>query len=304
MAVARHRSSSSAWWSRPPRTVVLAGMSAVAVVVALAVGLSRGGPSESPSAPSSPGAVRLGAEVGATAPPGSGVEYAALPLHGTNPVTGSGTFWGWALLDRRTGELWGSPNFDQPNRTVSMIKFWLAALYLRAHPEPTQGMLSQLTSMIRDSNNDVADSVFFGLGGINAEINPMAELCGVTGPYIRPGYWWASTWISPRDTALLGDCVADGRVAGPQWTDWLLGEMRQVRGYGDFGIRWAFPSDVRSTIAIKNGWNDLDDGLYYTNCLAITDDWVLAVETRGTAVAGRDNCVNVTKQLLAAPPAG
>jgi hypothetical protein len=121
--------------------------------------------------------------------------------------------------------------------------------------------------------------------------------------YIRPGYWWASTWISPRDTVLLGDCVADGRVASPQWTEWLLNEMRNVRGYGDFGIRWAFPEDVRSTIAIKNGWNDLDDGLYYTNCLAIADDWVLAVETRGTAIAGRDNCVNVTKQLLV-PPAG
>ena len=273
------------------------------VVVALVVGLSGGGGSATPAAPSSPGAELLGAEAGATAPPGSGVQYAALALHGTNPVTGSGAFWGWALLDRRTGELWGSPNVDQPNRTVSMIKFWLAALYLRAHSEPSQSMLNQLTSMIRDSNNDVANTVFFGLGGIRAEIDPMTQLCGITGPYIRPGYWWASTWISPHDTVLLADCVADGRVASPQWTEWLLNEMRNVRGYGDFGIRWAFPEPERSTIAIKNGWNDLDDGLYYTNCLAITDDWALAVETRGTATAGHDNCVNVTKQLLAAPPA-
>ena len=182
-----------------------------------------------------------------------------------------------------------------------MIKFWLGGLYLREHPQPSQAMLNQLSTMIRDSNNDVANDIFFGLGGRLPFVAAMETVCGVTGPYILPGWWWASTWISARDAARLAACLAEGRVANPQWTEWLLGEMRQVRGGGNFGIRFAFPEPIRSTIAIKNGWN-IEDGVWYVNCLAIGDTWVLATESRaGSFITGRDVCVGVTEQLLREP---
>jgi hypothetical protein len=231
-------------------------------------------------------------------------QWRAMPLLGSNPVTGSGAWWSWALLDRRTGQAWGSPTADEETRSVSMIKFWLAALYLREHPNPPAAMRNSLSSMIRDSNNDVADSVFFGLGGREPVVAAMKSLCGVTEAYIPPGYWWASTWISSLEVARLGGCVADGKVADPQWTEWVLEEMRMVRGNGNFGIRFAFPEPVRSSIAIKNGWN-VEEKVWFVNCLAIGDTWVLAVQTRSpSAVAGVDNCVSVPRQLLQAPPAG
>jgi len=222
-------------------------------------------------------------------------------LNGANTVTGPSSWWSWALVDRRTGESWGGPTAGEPTRSVSMIKFWLGGLYLRAHPQPSQAMLNQLSTMIRDSNNDVANDVFFGLGGRLPVVAAMETVCGVKGPYILPGWWWASTWISARDAARLGVCLAEGRVANPQWTEWLLNEMRQVRGGGNFGIRFAFPEPIRSTIAIKNGWN-IEDGVWYVNCLAIGDTWVLVTESRaGSFITGRDVCVGVTEQLLREP---
>jgi hypothetical protein len=224
-------------------------------------------------------------------------------LNGTNTVVGPSSWWSWALVDRRTGDSWGGPTADQPTRSVSMIKFWLGGLYLRQHPQPSQTMLNQLSTMIRDSNNDVANDIFFGLGGRLPVVAAMETVCGVKGPYILPGWWWASTWISARDAARLATCLAEGRVANPQWTEWLLGEMRQVRGGGNFGIRFAFPEPIRSTIAIKNGWN-IEDGVWYVNCLAIGDTWVLVTESQaGSFVTGRDVCVGVTEQLLREPVA-
>ena len=225
----------------------------------------------------------------------------AYTLNGGNTVIGPSSWWSWALVDRRTGASWGGPTADEPTRSVSMITFWLGGLYLREHPQPSQAMLNQLSTMIRDSNNDVANDIFFGLGGRLPVVAAMETVCGVTGPYILPGWWWASTWISALDVARLAACLAEGRVANPQWTEWLLGEMRQVRGGGNFGIRFAFPEPIRSTIAIKNGWN-IEDGVWYVNCLAIGDTWVLATESRsGSFITGRDVCVGVTEQLLREP---
>lgn len=232
-----------------------------------------------------------------TTPPAGPV---LLTPNGGNTVTGPSYWWSWALVDRRTGESWGGSTADEPNRSVSMSKFWLAAAYLRLHPEPDQSTLNLLSTMIRDSNNDAADTIFFALGGREPMISTMQSACGVTGPYILPGYWWASTWISARDTARLGVCLAEGRVANAHWTEWILNEMRQVRGGGNFGIRFAFPEPQRSTIAIKNGWNVWDqNGVWYINCLAIGDTWVLAVETRSSD--GGETCRSVAAQLLQTP---
>lgn len=274
---------------------------AAVVVTAVTMADADPGPVGTGSTPST-GPLSPTPSVAATAEPAPSVTGpVALVPNGGNTVTGPSSWWSWALLDRRTGDTWGGPTADEPTRSVSMIKFWLAALYLREHPEPPSGMLNQLSTMIRDSNNDVADSVFFGLGGRGPVISAMESVCGVTGPHILPGYWWASTWISSRDAARLGACVADGRVANARWTAWVMDEMRQVRGGGDFGIRFAFPEPQRATIAIKNGWN-IEDGVWYVNCLAIGDTWVLATESRaGSFVTGRDVCVGVATQLLQQP---
>lgn len=225
-----------------------------------------------------------------------------LTFDGTRPVTSPTRWSAWALLDRRTGEVWSSANGDESSRTASMVKAWLAALYLRKYPEPTPAWLAALSTMIRDSNNSAADRVYQVLGGNRTVTDAVKDLCGVQ-EFVPSGRWWASTTISPRQAVLLGDCIADGRIASPAWTQWLLGEMRAVRGGGDFGIRWALPEPLRSTIAIKNGWTSGWGDGWYVNCMGITDAWVLVIETRsGSFGDGQDGCWSIANQLLRVPP--
>ena len=193
-------------------------------------------------------------------------------------------FLSWAVLDRRSGAITGSPNLAAPSDTMSMIKAWLAADFLRLADErgqpPSSARLRQLSIMIRDSDNAAAETVY-GLVGGRASIERLVRICGLTEsrPYHRP--YWSNTVVSARDTVRMGACLADGRGAGRRWTGWLLSEMRRVRGTGDFGVRTALPDDVAATVAIKNGWLLRDeDGLWHISCLAVATDWAISVLAR------------------------
>jgi hypothetical protein len=217
-------------------------------------------------------------------------------------------FLSWAVLDRRSGQIFGSSNMDATSDTASLIKAWMAAEYLRENPNPSQSRLNDLEIMVRDSDNDAGDRTYDAIGG-TAGIQKMVSVCSLTDSAAVPG-WWSNTTVSARDLVRLGQCIGDGRAAGPQWTAWLLDEMRKVRGDGDFGIREAFPAAQRSTIAIKNGWllRD-DDNAWHTDCLAIGDTWVLSIMQRYPTTGSYDDgfnhtaavCQNVTKLLLTAP---
>jgi hypothetical protein len=127
----------------------------------------------------------------------------------------------------------------------------------------------------------------------------MVDVCGLTETSVFDG-WWSRTEVSARDAARLGACVTDGRAAGPKWTSWILGEMRQVRGEGRFGIVQGLPAEVASRIPIKNGWTVVGDE-WHVNCMAVVDRYVLAVLTRyperlGVAY-GAGICRGVTTQL-------
>ena len=212
-------------------------------------------------------------------------------------------FLSWALLDRATGEISGSTNLTEPSDTMSMVKAWIAADYLRMAADEyiSEARLRQLTIMIRDSDNAAAQALFEEVG-YHESIDRLSAICGLTdsGPY---GDWWSNTTVSARDTVRLGACIADGRAAGPRWTDWLLDEMRQVRGVGDFGVRLALPDP--EAVAIKNGWLlREEDRLWHISCLAITEDWVLGVLLRYPGELGFEYgtalCENVGRQAVAA----
>lgn len=219
-----------------------------------------------------------------------------------------GEFVSWALLDLRTGSLTGSHNRAETSTTASMIKAWLAADDLRrtseAGGEPTSERLRQLTLVIRDSDNHYTESIYRELGR-QASIERLIDICGLTDS--RPDSWgWSTTQLSARDTVRMGACLADGRAAGPQWTDWLLDEMRAVRGVGDFGIRHALPPEEAAQVAIKNGWVVRSHlGEYHVNCLAIGEDWSMAVLTRYPSWRGYEYgaqyCQSLASRHLASP---
>ncbi|WP_432983665.1 hypothetical protein [Dactylosporangium sp. CA-233914] len=217
------------------------------------------------------------------------------------PVTVDATgFWSWTVLDRRTGAMAGSGNAGSTQRAASMIKAWLASDYLRRNPNPSKSNLSQLSIMIRNSDNNAA-SYFWGLDGKSASITRLIRTCGLTDSkaYID----WASTLVSARDAARMGACIGDGRAAGPKWTDWVLNEMRNVAKDQKFGITPALPAAEQTSTAVKNGWIARSDGKWHVNCMAIGTDWVLSVLTVYPAakgqIYGENICSSVTRQLQA-----
>ncbi|MER7439907.1 serine hydrolase [Micromonospora avicenniae] len=218
-------------------------------------------------------------------------------------------WYGWAVLDRRTGEIIGSKTMDETSTTASLIKSWIVSDYLRRADEkgekPSDAKLADATLIIRDSDNTRAEQ-FYNSVGRAASIKRAISMCGLTDSSVAPDGGWSRTALSPRDVARLANCIAEGKAAGPEWTDWLLNEMRQVRGTGDFGIRKAFPAAERKQIAIKNGWIDRTrEQEMHINCLAIGDTWTMGVMVKYPIDMGYDygmkNCQKITEALLRDP---
>lgn len=227
-------------------------------------------------------------------------------------------FFSWAALDRHTGELAGSSNLAKTSTTESVIKVWIVADFLRRHAnadrEPSEAELADARRAIRDSHDGAAQRLY-NAGGRDAVIKRLIDICGLTDTEIYPD-WWSRTEISARDTVRMGECIADGTAAGPDWTDWLLEEMTKVRGSTDpddqpAGGRWGIidglPEEVvEQGVSIKNGWTAIGrTNSWHMNCLAITDDWVMAVVMRYPADKdvdyGARRCASVAQQLVRPP---
>ncbi|MGC5660903.1 hypothetical protein ACN261_10965 [Micromonospora sp. WMMD723] len=215
-------------------------------------------------------------------------------------------WYAWSVLDRRTGTIIGSDNMAETSTTASLIKSWIVADYLRRAAEkgqtPSDAKLADATRIIRDSDNTRAEQFYNGVGR-SASIKRLLSLCKLTDSSVADDGGWSRTNLSPRDAARLGNCIADGRAAGPTWTKWLINEMRLVRGSGDFGIRKAFPAAQQKKIAIKNGWIDRTrEQEMHINCLAIGDTWTMGVMVRYPINLGYEygmkNCQKITKALL------
>lgn len=232
-------------------------------------------------------------------------ELPPLPVAPTTVKIDKDGWWNWALMDTRTGKISGSANMDETNPTASMIKAWIGADFLRRATEegdtPSDARMDQVSVMIRDSDNNAAQTLYEANGG-TASIERLISICDLTDSSPAADGGWSRTALSARDTVRLGACIADGRASGPKWTKWLLDEMYAVRGTGNFGIRKAFPAAEQKTIAIKNGWVDRQREQKYTvNCLAIGDGWTMAVETRYAInlgyTYGAKICEDVARQL-------
>jgi hypothetical protein len=227
------------------------------------------------------------------------------------PVKVSVSGWyAWAMMDTRNGKIYGSKNLGSTSTTASLIKSWIASDYLRRSAErgqaPSNARLSEVSIMIRDSDNDAAQDLWEVIGG-RAAIGRMVDICDLTDSSAYKNLW-SNTRVSPRDITRLAVCISDGRAAGKKWTNWLLTEMRSVRGAGNFGIRKAFPASTQKSIAIKNGWVTRDAaGEWNVNCLAIGDGWTMGVMSRYPAsrgvTYGAKICENVARQLRTPPTA-
>ena len=296
----------------------------VLVVAAVAVAVATAAAVASPRVRGSLGIAGTGAQwvppaAGTPTTPGPDTRPASTRLI-PQPVAVSGTsFFGWALLDRRTGRVSGSANRESAvSSTESTIKAWIAADYLRrraaAGRAPTDAALRDLTSMIVD-NDDLVAQRYYLAGGGDAVVSRLVSTCRLKHTTVYKG-WWSKTRMTPADAARYGECLASGRAAGPKWTTWLLRTMTQVRGGvddqratsggGRWGIVSALSPGAAATTSIKNGWAAYQ-GVWRVDCLAVQQDWVLAVMVRypsGDGLGfGADVCESVTEQLMRPAPA-
>ncbi|HEY8471072.1 MAG TPA: hypothetical protein VIL37_00335 [Natronosporangium sp.] len=295
------------WWARHDRSaaprvlgalvvVLLLGSSGMLAAMVPPIQVAGSRAAEVEQSPSQPPT--------RAAPQARGVPPAATPPP-VWLVEPAGDFVGWAVVEYDpTGVIgWsGSKNATEVSTTASMIKAWIAADYLRrateAGQQPSPARLNQLTAVIRDSDNAYAEEIFQELGA-HESTERLIEICDLPHARAYP-YSWSNTQLSPMDAALMGVCIADGRAAGPEWTEWLLSEMRQVRGRGDFGIRQALPPEQRSSIAIKNGWVErTNQSAWHVNCLAIGPTWTMAVMTRYPAELGFEHGAELCRLLAA-----
>ncbi|MET8355574.1 hypothetical protein [Micromonospora sp. NPDC005171] len=260
------------------------------------------------------------------------------PTLAAGPVSVSfkGEFFSWALLDRKTGKISGSPNMTATSSTESMIKAWIVSDYLRqlGDKEPSAAMKEAARFAIIDSNDGAANKVYAAAGGSyrastssipDPVIQRAIKICGLTDTKrgnVKPytGYW-SFTRMSPRDAVRVGDCIADGKAAGPKWTKWVLDQMSKVRGTtatkdqrassggGRWGIIDGLPKSItaQGPVSMKNGWTPIyGDGTWHVNCLAVTSKWSLAVMLRYPIRTGLDYgakvCASVTTQLVTPQP--
>ena len=163
-------------------------------------------------------------------------------------------------------------------------------------------MLDELTLVIVDSHDPLAEA-YYQRGGADAVVSRLVKTCALTNLVIKSNLW-GMTVMTPLDAVRYGACLADGRAAGPQWTQWLLDVMKKIRGTvadqksgavqgGRWGIIDGLPPELAQDISFKNGWTVYVDE-WHVNCLAIHPDWVLNVMMRtwnhlDQAAAGRAN---------------
>jgi len=298
----RELRETTTWWPPSRRALALAGVGLVVLALLITGTLVMSGPRRPGSANPPPGTRSAGPSAtpagttGPTQPPAL-----AVPKVDVKNVKG---FYSWALLDRRTGAVYGSANMKTINYTESMVKAWLASDYLRrtaeAGQEPPKSRLDQVVKAIRDSNDGAAESLW-NASGRDASIRRLITMCKLQDTKVYHK-WWSQTQMSARDAVRMGECIANGTAAGPKWTARILEEMRKVRGEGLFGIPKALPAEVAATVAIKNGWTLHSNGSWHVNCLGIHEHWVLAVMTQYNGDLGLKYgagiCEEVTRQAL------
>lgn len=234
------------------------------------------------------------------------------PKHPSSVQVKGATLFGWALLNTATNKIAGSANYRTTKNTVeSMIKGWIAADFLRrtttAGKTPSKAQLNDITLMIVDSNNQIAQA-YYNIGGQDSLMKRLISTCGLDSVTLKHNYW-SYTQMSPSDAVRYGECLRDGKAAGPKWTGWLLGVMKKVRGSvnaqisdtkqgGRWGIIDGLPKSMQGDLSMKNGWTKYKDG-WHVNCLGIEPGWVLSVMLRTSSLPlAAADCAAVAQQLV------
>ena len=122
---------------------------------------------------------------------------------------------------------------------------------------PGAGMSDALTAMIENSDNDAADATYAALGGSTGVASSLRRL-GLSATRLGPDDQWGLSTTSAADQlTLLEDLVSPQSPLSSASRAYALGLMRNVESDQRWGITAA--ADPGTSVAIKNGWLNVDD---------------------------------------------
>jgi beta-lactamase class A len=203
------------------------------------------------------------------------------------------------VVDRNTGRAF-SYHGDRPFETASIVKVDILATLLlqaeRAGRPLTESEKRLATSMIEESDNDAATTLWNRTGGIAGN----ATLFGLTATRSGLDGGWGGSTSTAEDQARLITALVGPR-SPIKGSDYLFDLMRNVDDSQAWGISAA--AERGEAVALKNGWLPIatDGGRWAVNSMGrITDsdtDVTVAVLSRGheTLQAGIDLVEEVTK---------
>jgi beta-lactamase class A len=209
-------------------------------------------------------------------PAGLGAASPAAPAEHADPLSGtaasyvasrSGSVLA-AVYDVSTGQSWRLGDGPaQPAASVVKLDILETLLAKRAGTTLSAGDQSLSQSMIEDSDNDAATSLWDeagGAAGIGA-YNDSAGLSGTTpsacvtcAGFAWPG-WGLTTTVPQDQLALLKQLIAPGQrpLLSDAQRSYVLSLLENVAPEQRWGVSGGVPAGV--TVALKNGWLPLND---------------------------------------------
>jgi hypothetical protein len=209
-------------------------------------------------------------------PAGLGAASPAAPAEHANPLSGtaaayvagrSGSVLA-AVYDVSTGQSWRLGDGPaQPAASVVKLDILETLLAKQAGTTLSAGDQSLSQSMIEDSDNDAATSLWDeagGAAGIGA-YNDSAGLSGTTpsacvtcAGFAWPG-WGLTTTVPQDQLALLKQLIAPGQrpLLSDAQRSYVLSLLENVAPEQRWGVSGGVPAGV--TVALKNGWLPLND---------------------------------------------
>jgi beta-lactamase class A len=123
--------------------------------------------------------------------------------------------------------------------------------------EPTAHELSLLRTMIENSNNNSAESLYEEIGAQKG-INAFMKGVGITGLVPNKPGWWGHSTITPATMVALLTRLHEGTVLNDKHRAMAIGYMEDVDAAGKVGIGDSSPKGA--TVAMKDGWTTALDG--------------------------------------------
>ncbi|HEY7349389.1 MAG TPA: serine hydrolase [Ktedonobacterales bacterium] len=155
--------------------------------------------------------------------------------------------------------------------------------------EPNSQEMQLLTTMIENSDNDSASTLYFKKIGGAAGVSRYLQEIGVTGLEPNPEAWGYST-ISPLVMTHILTLLQEGKILTQQDRDLAFNLMEHIESDQRFGVGDTAPKGA--TVAMKNGWlrgpgpNGPETGLWAVNSSGIV---MLSGETYIVSVYTAEN---------------